>query len=384
MMKLRACLALLAFFCTPAIAQHHAPRGELAISAAADREGRLWVVFAKAGQLWLAHTAGGAESISAPIMVTDTPDKITAHGENRPKIAISKQGVMLITWTVASTKAYAGHVMFTRSTDGGKHFEKPRRINEDDRDISHRFDNLIIDGAGRVHVVWVDRRDVEDAKARLEERAGASIYHAYSDDDGATWSPNQRLAESSCECCRIALSLDAKGEVQALWRHVFPGGIRDHAMLSPGAKGTPLRATFSDWQINACPHQGPTLAIDANNNRHLAWFAGGADAGLYYSRLDANGMPLGAALRLTEHGANPAIVVKGAKVAVLWTRFDGSAHQLELAHSHDAGSTWHAPTPIAASAGAVDYPQWVMQQDRLHALWRTADEGIRLIDRVQP
>jgi len=383
-MKLVSCLALLLGLAGAAFAQHHAPRSELAASAAVDAQDRLWVVSARQGRLWLQQAPAGSSVLSAPQAITPMEDKITAVGENRPKIAITPRGVVLITWTVAASRPYAGHVMFTRSTDGARTFEPPRRINDDARDISHRFDNLIIDASGRAHIVWIDRRDIEDAKARGQQRAGAALYQVHSDDEGASWSPNRRLTEDSCECCRIALGLDAAGKPHAVWRHIFHGSIRDHAVLPLDASGEPQRVSFSGWKINACPHQGPALAIDAKNIRHIVWFAGGEQAGLHYSRIDDNGIARGPAQRLTEHGVHPAIHVAGNKVSVLWTRFDGQHHQLELAQSQDGGDTWRSVVSIARSKGAVDYPQWLAQGGRSMAFWRTQDEGFQLLPMVQP
>ncbi len=94
--------------------------------------------------------------------------------------------------------------------------------------ITHRFESLLVDRTGRVWVAWIDKRDLGVAQAAKREYAGAAVYYAYSDDRGAkVGRAIIKLADNSCECCRIALTLDSKGRAVAMWRHVFPGSERD-------------------------------------------------------------------------------------------------------------------------------------------------------------
>ena len=366
-------------FAAPAFAHEHpaTPRQELAASATVDANDVLWIATAKAGRVWVQRTQTGLADLSAPVPIGDVPYKVTAQGENRPKIAISKNGVVLVSYTTADTAPYAGHVNFTRSTDGGRSFSPPIRLNDDPRNISHRFESLIIEANGRVRVVWIDRRDVEDGK----RRNGASLYTVWSDDDGATWSANQRLSETSCECCRLSLANDPAGHAWVLWRNIFSTKLRDHAVM-PLSGGTPQRATFSGWQLDACPHQGPALAIDREDVRHLVWFAGNAPRGLFYSRLWANGEPLGNPHPLTPDGAYPAITTHQNNVLIAWLRFDGEAHRLEFTRSRDGGQTWQPTTTLARTPGAADYPQWLLRENHPQLFWRTANDGFHLLNPI--
>ena len=56
--------------------------------------------------------------------------------------------------------------------------------------------------------------------------------------------------------------------------------------LKPGAVA---RASFDDWQINACPHHGPSLSVGPDGVRHLAWYTGDGKAGggVFYARAEA-------------------------------------------------------------------------------------------------
>src|SRR3569623_889971 len=90
--------------------------------------------------------------------------------------------------------------------------------------IGHRFDALIVGRDGKGYVVWLDKRDEAVAKQRGEEYAGAALYYAVSTDRGASFTANRKLADHTCECCRIALDLAPDGRPVAFWRHVLEGG----------------------------------------------------------------------------------------------------------------------------------------------------------------
>lgn len=82
-------------------------------------------------------------------------------------------------------------VMFARSTDGGQTWSAPVRVNDDDPNTPtwQWFGTMSVAPNGRIDAVWLDTRDNPDALL-------SSLYYAYSDDGGVTWSPNQRLSEA--------------------------------------------------------------------------------------------------------------------------------------------------------------------------------------------
>jgi hypothetical protein len=126
-----------------------------------------------------------------------------------------------------------------------------------------------IDGVGRVVVAWLDGRDRDAAKATGEQFKGLSLYTARSSDNGKTFGPNRRLQVHTCECCRIGLAWGSDGPV-VLWRHIFGSNTRDFAVENLDQGGI-RRATDDEWQIDACPHNGGSIAIGQHGRVHLAW-----------------------------------------------------------------------------------------------------------------
>lgn len=376
-----------AIFAAPAppdpVAHHHSspPAGEraaaseLAATAAFDAQARLWVVNQRAGHLEVRRSADFGRSWFGPVRVNATPEDIDPGGDARPKIASGPGGEIFVTWTRALAKPYSGEVRFARSLDGGCTFSPPLVVHRHREEITHRFDAITVDEHGRIFVAWIDKRDAIAAAATRRPYRGAAVYFAVSDDRGAAFRGDFKVADHTCECCRIALASTERNGVLALWRHVFEPNVRDHAMAWLQPDGRVLgfqRATFDDWRVDACPHQGPSVAIDPGGAPHAVWFGVSAEgAAVRYGRLLGPGA---ASLRRIggKLAAHADLAVAGKKVAVVWKEFEDGRTHLRALTSEDGGENWREHA-LAATAEASDQPKVLAHAGRFYAFWNTRE-----------
>ena len=357
----------------------HAPaakvRIDLGASAAFDaRSGDLWAVYKQGDHVMLTRSADAGRTWSEAQPVNPKPEKVAADGDARPKIALGSEGEIYVTWTTPLSKPYTGNVRFARSVDAGETFSEPVTVNADRQEITHRFDALAVDREGRIFVAWIDKRDLVAAKAAGNGAyRGAAVYYAVSDDRGASFRGDYKLADHSCECCRIGLYAAADGGVLAMWRHVFEPNVRDHALAridASGAAGPVRRVTFDDWRIDACPHHGPSVVGDAKGTLHAVWFtAGDRHSGVYYGRL-GEGAVDGLRRLGGDAAAHADIAAAGDRVAVAWKEFDGQRTQLRAMVSDDGGRTWREHR-LAATDGASGQPMVLEHEGRFHVFWHT-------------
>lgn len=354
----------------------------LAVAVAFDDRGdRLWRVVAQGGHLLASHSTDLARNWSTPVRINAEPETILGDGENRPKLVVRK-GILHVSWTRGLSAPMTGDIRYSRSEDGGRIFAAPLTVNDNRDVISHRFDALNVTDDGRVALAWLDKRDLHAAQKAGRPYVGAAVYVARSDDGGRSFAANRKLADHSCECCRVALASDDDGTPVAFWRHVFTesgGQIRDFALARFDATTT-QRATDDGWQLNGCPHHGGDLAIDARGSRHLAWFTGAAGkAGLWYRRIEGTqthpAMPFGDADR---QPARPTILIRGDRAFLAWQEYDGRMLTIRTMHSTDRGEHWSAPVTQATTAHAADYPQLLAGRGKAWLAWNSADEGLRL------
>jgi hypothetical protein len=358
-------------------------RTPLAVSAVFDAEGRLWQVSIRDGFVVVRHSDDKGKTFSTPVRVNAQTAPVAGDGDNRPKIAVARDGTVAVSYTQHLAEPFSGHVYLSRSTDSGKTFMLPRRVNDDATAIGHRFESFALDTEGRAHIVWIDKRDAAAARSRGATYAGAALYYTVTDVGAANPAPNRKLVDHGCECCRLALSFDTDGTPVVAWRHIFGRNTRDHALLRLDNESVPSRIAHDGWEIDACPHHGPTLAIDAGGTYHVAWFTGVSNrAGLYYARSTDRGTNWSGPRAFGNAGAQaarPTLVATGRRVQLAWKEFDGKTTIVYAMRSDDGGGTWSAPTVLARSASASDHPLLISDGTRDYLSWFAVAEGYRLI-----
>ena len=367
--------------------QQSLARKPLAVGAAFAPDGRLWRAEVNQGVIELAVSSDFGRQFGPAIQVNPAPEAIAADGENRPQLVFGPQGEIGVGWTQSLPTPFAGHVRFSWSRDGGKSWSAPQNINDDSAAISHRF--LALDWSNKgLQAVWLDARDKAAAKAKKRDYRGAALYGARFDPASGRFGDNRKLADHSCECCRVVIDRDRDGTPLVLWRHVFPGQIRDHALQRLDGSSALQRVSFDDWKIEACPHHGPGLSVDADGNRHLTWFnqAKGPHL-LFYGRMAADGDKPSLVRGFGNPDAQagyPAVAAAGKRVALAWKEFDGKQTQIRVTQSADGGTSWSEPQPLLSSAEQAERPQLLRWQQRLFLIWNIPASGVKVLELAEP
>ncbi|MEO5378134.1 MAG: glycoside hydrolase [Magnetococcus sp. DMHC-6] len=349
-------------------------------------DGRLWVTFSQNDHVYLTTSHDLGHTFTPAVEVNSIPEKIDNNGENRPKVALGHSGEVYISWTTRTSGFYSGNVRFARSLDGGKTFDPPIIVNTDLALVSHRFDTMVVDTKGRIYLIWLDQRERAAALAKGEKYSGAALYYAISEDQGQHFAFNRKVVDHTCECCRLAVVRTESDRVGVFWRHIYPENLRDHAFIWLPSEvnapvTSPIHVTDDDWQIEGCPHHGPSLALGVKNQLHMAWFsAGKKNQGLFYGRFDSETASLqDQHLIDNATGAmHPSLLAVHEHLYIVWKRIAVKNTQLFLQTSLDNGRHWSASVPIAETTGNSDYPLLVRHKDRVFVSWHSDVEGYRL------
>jgi len=364
-------------------------------SATFDAQGRLWVVYARNDHAWVTVSGDRGDSFSPPVQVNEEPEAIEVNGENRPKIVVDGDHVY-VSWTRETEGMFTGNIRFTRSTDGGRHFEEPVTVNDDGLLTSHRFESLFLSDSGLLYITWLDKRELERAADAGEDYRGSAVFYAVSRDRGASFSVNHKVADHSCECCRIAVAPHGEEGVALMWRHIYDESTRDHAIATIGPGGNTAyqsRASHDDWRIEACPHHGPDMAqasLSAGQDSaayHLAWFANGdSRRGILYGRHEIG---TGRTTRVHEvdtaaGAAHPQVLEYQGQVYLVWKHFDGERMELRMIRSSDQGRSWSDHSVLASTSGGSDHPLLIEGPDGPLVAWHTRPGGYRLLSIGEP
>lgn len=357
----------------------------LAITTAFDDKGRLWLATIRGRHLYVSYSDDRGGTLSESVKVNMEPEDILGDGENRPKIVVRK-GMVYVSYTRGLEKPMTGDIRFSRSLDGGRSFSAPFTVNDNREIISHRFEALEVNDQGQVFIAWLDKRDLFAAQREKKPYNGAAVYYALSEDGGTSFQPNIRAAEHSCECCRVAMAVDKTGTPIIVWRHIFGKNTRDHALLRLGREAPKpediQRATFDNWEVDACPHHGPALSI-SGDTFHLAWFTHAPErSGLFYAHSADGGKTFSVPLSIgnsAHRAGHAAVLSKGKNVYLAWKEFDGEVSVINSMRSHDGGKSWGGLQTVAETRDVSDHPLLIANQEQVFLSWSSKLEGYRLI-----
>lgn len=140
---------------------------------------------------------------------TWTSTKLNFNGGQQANGLINPEGLDGMVWMIVdnASRSFRGNiyisapvtldsgnpcdVLFIRSTDGGRTFSSPVRINDDPRGQGayHWLPTIAVAPNGRLDAVWLDTRN---------DRTGATsaLYYSQSLDGGVTWSKNKQVSNS--------------------------------------------------------------------------------------------------------------------------------------------------------------------------------------------
>lgn len=348
-------------------------------------DGALWLTWAADDRVWAARSADLGRNFGAPVAVTDAQLALPLDNgpDARPRIVVGSDGALTVSFATRDAH-YNGHAYVARSADG-RSFSPPREITANSP--SQRFETLALDADGKVFAAWIDKRNVASAKKAGLKYVGAALAFSWSEGASDSFASATIAHDNTCECCRIGVAFVAPGRPVLLFRNIFDGGVRDHAMIVFEDAKTPgpvRRVSVDDWQTDACPHHGPSLAVSPQGTVHAAWFTNGkAHKGLYYASSRDQGVTFAEARRLgdpTKQASRPFVLAVQGAAWLVWKEFDGESTAVVAQVSHDDGATWSQPRAIAATGDASDHPLLIEKAGKVYLSWLTRQDGYRLIE----
>ena len=347
-------------------------------------DGNLLLSWTANGVVSVAQSTDLGKSFSPPVKIAEHGKSLDVGADARPQIVADKQGNVFLAYAFFKDANWNAQINTTRSTDAGKTFTSPVSLVNDAS--SQRFPSVLIKPDDSIFISWIDKRLVAAAKQGGEKRLGGSIAYSFSRDGGQTFQAERFANESSCECCRIAASLDPKDNPVLAYRAIFPGGIRDQASQVISEKGAePIRRVADDdWKTDACPHHGPSIAVSGTGKFHVAWYTQGSKrSGVFYANSSNQGITYSKPSRVGAESANvsrPYLYASGQQVWLVWKEFDGSKSTIYLRESSDDGMTWTAPKILTSTAGYSDHPLLLSRANDVFLSWLTRDNGYQLIN----
>ncbi|MFN8650723.1 MAG: sialidase family protein [Gemmatimonadales bacterium] len=344
---------------------------------------------------WVLRRAADG-TLSAPVRVSQPGEKVMLATQNPVQVVTAPGGVVYAAWVVTRSADTAPEANITlrlaRSADGGASFGEPVSFTPDSGRAfpANLYADLAVAPDGALLLSWLDLHAWTDSVAAhqrahrpdsvpvVESWVGTRV--ARSSDGGRTFLEQALLDSSSCICCRTAVAVGADARAHVVWRHVFPGSVRDFQSASSASGSAtfapPTRVHEDKWVLDGCPDIGPDLAVDGSGAVHVAWYTGAPGRrGLWYAASRDGGASYGAPVPVLTEGAIPPSEVRVATVArgawLAWEDRRTSPGVIRVGRPGEAGVV----------VGPGRFPAIVAGANLVAVAWET-EGGLRL--RVAP
>jgi hypothetical protein len=221
----------------------------------AGTDGNLYAAWTEYdGPLWFSRSTDGGKSFSRPRAIAGTGDSKPARA---PSLALGPDGSVYLAWTVGGVND--ADIRVAKSTDGGATYTEPQIIasNKTYSDAP----KIAVDGDGTVHLVYAESAGGPFARYR--------IHYARSSDGAQTFTAPREISTplpQSVESGAFpALSTDAMGNVYVMFE-LYP----DHRQ-SP--RGLGMTVSRDGGRSFAQPFMVPGSVDpeDGSNGSHQGW-----------------------------------------------------------------------------------------------------------------
>lgn len=246
------------------IATGHGPLTPKQPQAAVGVDGAIHVVFGIGDAVHYSKSSGG-KAFDQPKRAFQVPN-MSLGMRRGPRIATTNNAIVVTAIGGKIGKGRDGDVLAWHSTDEGKSWQGPARVNDTADSAREGLHAMAAGEDGSLWCVWLDLRDKK-----------TEIYASLSVDNGSSWESNIRVYQSPdgsvCECCHPSVIV-AKDGLHVMFRNSLAGN-RDMYITSSADNGksftTARKLGSGSWQLDACPMDGGMLAANGSGHIETAW-----------------------------------------------------------------------------------------------------------------
>jgi len=315
---------------------------------------------------------------AAATFVSPANDVVDLRGENAPLLAAIASERLLVVYPVSlpggTQHHHSGELRSQVSSDGGRTWSQPRRIDGDSAPRSHNFADLAVTGDGDAVVSWLDSRAGQQGVQTAELRSDGSVAR------------RQTADTKSCQCCRTALMAASDGRVWLAYRDLAEGNVRNMAYAVSAGVGRPFAnrgAVVDDhWSVNGCPESGPRFTETSDGTVWLTWFDG-AEKGVEIAAAVPGSSGFVRRASIVDHGANHADLgtLPDGRLVIFYEAFLGGQRGIEARISDSGHAHWSNPLTIA-SVGTS--PHYVRKGTQSLLAYTTSSQGLSHVRVIDP
>jgi beta-lactamase class D len=328
----------------------------------------------------LRYSTFGAAGWSAPGTVAQG-DNWFVNWADFPSVVPLSDRLWAAHWLVSQPEGgYAYDVNVSFSGDGGATWDEPFLPHFDGTPTEHGFVTLYPDSNG-LGIVWLDGRKMINEYDENDVAASGMTLRAATFGTDQTPSRSGLVDDLTCDCCQTDVALTAGGPV-VVYRDRTTEEVRDiyvsRREYGEWQPGVPV--STDDWEIPACPVNGPVILADGDLVA-VAWFTAAGDRPMVKAAWsDDAGRTFSAPVVLESEvplgHVGAAMLPTGELVVSYQKRVGNGGAELLLRRVSKSGGIGDAfSVPGSGEVFAFSVPQLALNGDQLVVAWTNAIDG---------
>lgn len=309
-----------ALFAGERVQRIETPNGGMVPEAEIDRHGVIHLAYVSGEDVYYVRSSDQGKTFSNPLRVNSEPG--TAHPANMfrgPDLALGKDGRIHAIWYSNAYQRKLPHdqwgVMYAHLNEANTAFVPARNLNHKPSDNY----SLAADEGGRVAVFWM----------------AGGLFLSLSQNGGDTFAGAVHVAAAdTCECCASRAFISGDGALLCAYRDKA-NNIRDMYLLSEPKGQSSFQKTklsVTPWEVKGCPMTG-TFLTGVKDRLLTAWETKGD---VFFSRFDKTGRRLSAGeIQAPVHGGKWPIVFAAPDGTVLISWKKGTTLEWQLYDAND-------------------------------------------------
>ena len=306
--------------------------------------------------IYFTKSSDGGRTWSTPLRVNDDIGNVA---QAQPRLALDPANNIYIAWT--DTRGGTNDIYFSKSINGGSSFSANVRVNDVPTN-SQSEPSLAVDPVNPhlVHVAWTDTRT---------PITGPDIYYSNSTNGGLSFNPSARLNDDlgGAEQSTPEIAIAPNRNVYVVWRD--PRGSPEiYYTRSLDFGATWSLNTYVNGDAGNVDQRNPTIAIDAAGTVYVAWTDyrnQNTAPDVFEAWLASGSATFSAKVQVNDDRGiapqiNPSISANAGKIQLAWAdyRTGGSTSYDIYTSSSTDGTTWSPNTKVNDDSlnNYQDYP----------------------------
>ncbi|MGF1669303.1 MAG: sialidase family protein [Balneolaceae bacterium] len=330
----------------------------------------------------MARSEDHGRTFGKAAIISETSGVSAAHGESLPALVEKPDGTLVMVFSVKNEEAefrFAGSVKYIQSFDNGKSWTKPEIVHKSDTNIenSHSFVAATLLADGEVGTVWLDGR----------HKLNHAVMYFSKTNGRKGFGEDYAIGEATCECCKNSMLTDNTGTLHISYRGLTDG-TRDIMHFKSNDNGEtftkPAKVSDDGWKIDACPHNGPAMALGEKNDLHFIWYSLAGGEGLFYTTSSNFGDNFENRIQISDNpvAKHPQVEVFDNHVVVVWDELIGNGKE---AHKRAVLSVIHNDEIVnSINLSTENQDGWAPNIIRLETgdlltMWVEVLDGVQLL-----